>query len=397
MKTGILTAASAAIALACAAPFALAQSSSEVDYDAIAKRVVNESAGVEKGDTVQINGSPSELDMLQALTAAVVAAGGEPIVTISLPQAYKEGVMQAPMENLSVKPEGQMALNKVTDVFINATAIEDPTVFAEVPEERINAVRESNQPMSEQFATLRARSVDVGQSGGIPTAAYSESVGADHAAMRTMFFKALAVSPETIAKRGKPVKQAMKPGTTVRVTSEAGTDLTFMLADKPSRVSTGVAADNDVGSGIAAAYLPAGDFYACIDPSSVNGTLANPYSRFRGTPVEGLRMSFENGSLTDMSASSGEDVISAYFDSLDDASKQVSLINIGLNPESQPLQGSTYRSWEMSGVTTVYMGNATWAGCGNPAEGSFASHLNGTTVKAGDTTVVADGSLSTGS
>ncbi|WP_084397905.1 aminopeptidase [Henriciella aquimarina] len=417
MKTFINKTAAAVIAAACAASASSAQSTQAntgnsattntgdaiatssdeeaVDYDAIAERVVMDAAGVQPGDVVLITGSPSELAMLEALVAQAEIAGGDVITTVNLPNAYHKAIMEAPAENLSTPPTGYLALHEAVDVFINATAIDDPGLFSDVPEERINLVREADKPLAEQFATLRARSVDVGQAGGIPTKAYAESVGADYGAMRSMFFGALQVSPETISARGSAIQDTMESGTAVTVTSPAGTDLSFTLADKPSRVSSGRAADNDVGEGIASAYLPAGDFYACIAPESVSGTLVAPSASFRGTKLKDISMTFAEGEMTAMSAAQGQATLENYFDSLDAPSKKLSVINIGLNPESHMLDGSSYRSWEMAGMTTLVLGNAVWAGCDNLAEGGFSLHLDGTTVTAEDTTVVEAGALAT--
>ena len=94
-----------------------------------------------------------------------------------------------------------------------------------------------------------------------------------------------------------------------------------------------------------------------------------------------------------MTADEGVEGMQRYFAELDDASKKLSLINIGLNPESRPLKGSDYVSWEMSGVPTVLVGNAKWAGCETGGEGGHAVHQPGATLTAGTAEVIKDGNL----
>lgn len=372
---------------------ATADTKAGVDFDAIARRVVTESAEVKPGEVVVINGSIGEPKLLEALQAAVMTAGGHPIVAVNFPRAEKRFLTDAPMEYLRQPSKSGLALINAADVFISANGVEDPALFADVDEARLNASREANQAVAEAATAKRARSVDIGQSGGIPTAAYAKSRGADYDAMRAMFFKALAVPTATIAQRGAVVSGKMKAGQQVRLRSASGTDLTFTLASTRPRVSTGKASDNDTGQGQASAFLPAGDFYACVDPASATGVLVSPTDRFRGKPVKNLRITFQNGAIASLAADEGLEGIQRYFAELDDASKKLSMINIGLNPESRPLKGSDYVSWEMSGVPTVLVGNAKWAGCENGGEGGLTVHQLGATLTVGGAEVVKDGNL----
>lgn len=114
---------------------------------------------------------------------------------------------------------------------------------------------------------------------------------------------------------------------------------------------------------------------------------------FRGKTIRNLRITFQNGLATAITADEGGEALNAYFAQLDEPSKRLSLINIGLNPESRPLEGSDYLSWEMAGVPTIQIGNAQWAGCDNGGEGGVIAHVTQATVAAGETPVVNDGSL----
>lgn len=364
-----------------------------VDYDAIATRVVTESAGVKPGEIVVINGTLAEPKLLEALTGAVALAGGHPIVTVDFPSVDKKFVSQAPEQYLRQQSRGELALIEAGDVFINASAVEDPGLFADVDDARLNIVREANQAVSQAAMRKRARAVSIGQSGGIPTAAFAKSQDADYGDMRAMFLRALAVPAATIAERGRAVTGRMQPGSTVRVRTADGTDLTFRLAGKPPRVSTGRASDNDTGTGRAETWLPAGDYYACVEPNSASGVLVTSRQSFRGSRIGNLRITFQNGLATSITAESGGEALDRYLAQLDEAAKRMSLINIGLNPESRPLEGSHYLSWEMAGVPTVVLGNSQWAGCEHGAEDSFDVHLAQATLAAGETPVIDNGAL----
>ena len=114
---------------------------------------------------------------------------------------------------------------------------------------------------------------------------------------------------------------------------------------------------------------------------------------FRGKTIRNLRITFQNGLATAMTADKGGEALKAYWAQLDEPSKRLSLINLGLNPESRPVEGSNYLSWEMAGVPTMQIGNAQWAGCDNGGEGGLSAHVAQATVAAGNTPVVNNGAL----
>ena len=363
------------------------------DYSAVARRVVRESAAVKPGEVVVINGDASELKLLEALVEEVQLAGGSPLVSLNFPRANKRALMESSPEFLRLPPKAGLAVIEAGDVFISASAVEDPNLYSDVDETRLSVVRQANQAITRAISQKRGRSVDIGQTGGIPTAAYAKNQNADHAEMRNMFFKALAVPSTVIAQRGSAVSQKMQSGQMVRLRSAGGTDVTFRLAASKPRVSTGRAADNDTGQGMANAFLPAGDFYACVDPSSANGTVVAPEGTFRGKSTKNVRLTFKAGSLVSVTADDGGEALTRFFSQLDADSKKMSLINIGLNPESRPLKGSKYLSWEMDGVPTVVVGNSLWAGCQQGGQDSYSVHQAGATLAAGNAEVVRNGTL----
>jgi leucyl aminopeptidase (aminopeptidase T) len=199
----------------------------EPDYDAIAGSLVNESAGVQPGEVVLINGNPHQVDLMAAIQVAVARAGGQPILVLNIPEANKRVVMETAMEHLERLPTGFLLLNRIADVNINVGSVQDPNLFADVPEERLAATRAAGAPLSEAFSNMRTRNVSLGQTGGIPTEAYAASMGADPREMTEIFWQAVAVSPSDLAAEGEAVTGKLTAGAEVRVTSAAGTYLTL--------------------------------------------------------------------------------------------------------------------------------------------------------------------------
>ena len=368
-------------------------SSAFAGYDETAERIVNQSLAVKPGEIVLINGNASDIDLMGAMQVAVNKAGGETILQVGIPSANKRSIMETPMEYLSQVRTGQLTLVRMVDAVINVASIAEPGLFADVPEERLAATRQAGAALNTAFTNTSIRSVTLGQTGGVPTDAYAKSINADPKAMKDMFWKAVSVEPDALAMTARKISSMLAPGAKARIKTDDGTDLTFKIGTHGSRINAGRTADVGASQGGSSVWLPAGEAYTCIDVDSASGTVFIPSMQFRGKPVTDLKMSFKNGKMTGMSAGSNEKMLKEYFASTDDATKHLSVLSVGLNRESQPIEGSDYRSWEMGGMVTLGLGNNGWAGGDNNSDGAFTAHVLGSTLEIGRTKVVSDGAL----
>lgn len=391
MKRTNKTVRAACIVALVAAALASPGLAADADYDSIADNVVNQSLEIRPGEIVLINGNPAQIELMGALQVAVAKAGGQPVVQLTIPEANKRAVMETPMEHLGRLPTAGLMQLRMADAVINVTSIQDPQLFSDVPEERLAALREAGAPLNDAFRTTAVRTVTLGQTGGIPTAAFSESMGAEHGAMTGMFWQAVDVGSDQLAASGHEVAGMLEPGATVRLTSDAGTDLTFKIDDLPARINAGRTADVVQASGPANVWLPAGEAYACVDAASASGKLVVPHTVFRGKPIENLELTFADGKVTGMSAASGGEMLEKFFDASSAKTRHLSVVDVGLNPHSQPT--AKYASWEMGGMVTVGLGNNAWAGGDNNADGAVSFHLTGATLEVGGKPIVAGGKL----
>ena len=130
-------------------------------------------------------------------------------------------------------------------------------------------------------------------------------------------------------------EQAMR-GSEVRVTTPAGTDISFRIGDRPVTKQDGDASaaraqralnliDREV-------ELPAGAIRVAPLEVSVHGTIAFPPSVWGGITVEGLVLTFESGRVVDARAEQGLDAAVAEMDSAGDAGRAFREFALGFNP-----------------------------------------------------------------
>ncbi len=380
----------AVIGLLATPVLAVAQAS---DFDSIAEKIVHQSLAVQPGEVIVINGGPTEIALMGALQVAVAKAGGQALLQLNIPEANKRTLMETPLEHLKRLPTAGLLVTRLADAFINVGSIQDPDLMADVPEERLAAARQAGMPLNDAFRTATFRSVALGQTGGIPTAAFAASEGADYQTMQDMFWQAVNVAPNEIGERAQQIAALLTANTEVHLTSAAGTDLTFTIHSIPARINAGRTADVIQASGPAQVWLPAGEAYATVLHNSASGTLVVPHMKFRGVPLTNLRVTFEGGRVTDLTAETNAEMIQEYISASSPKTKLLSLVDVGVNPHSQPIEGSEYLSWEMGGMVTVGIGNNAWAGGDNDADAALTFHIAGATLSIGGKTVVRDGKL----
>ncbi len=363
------------------------------DYESIADNVVNQSVEIQPGEVVIISGGQTEIELMESLQVAVAKAGGQPIVLLNLPRANKRAIMETPMEHLERTPTAGLLQARMADAFINVASVQDPKLFADVPEERLAATRQAGAVLSDALRNVRFRSVSLGQTGGIPTEAYAASQSADYETMVNMFWKAISVPPDRLAEAGRKVVDMLRPGARLHLTSAAGSDLSFTVDQLQPRINAGRSGDVLTATGPSSVWLPAGEAYACVKGGSASGTLVVPQTTFRGMDVENLELKFENGRITSLSAETHEEALRKFFDSSSPESQDLSVIDVGLNPDSRTLEGSHYRSWEMGGMVTLQVGNNSWAGGSNNADAGLSFHVASATLTIDGKKVVGNGEL----
>jgi len=122
----------------------------------------------------------------------------------------------------------------------------------------------------------------------------------------------------------------------VRVTTPAGTDISFEVADRPVTRQDGDAsaarmaeARNLIDREV---ELPAGAARVLPVLESVAGTIAFPPALWAGARAEGVVLTFEGGRVVDVRADSGEEGVIAELDAAGEAGRTFRELAVGLNP-----------------------------------------------------------------
>ena len=171
--------------------------------------------------------------------------------------------------------------------------------------------------------------------GGGAVALPGQPLPAAHLIEATYQHAILETDYAALAEKQRRFARAMRGGE-VRVSNDAGTDIRFRIGDRPINFQDGDASAARAGQGVVLIdreiELPAGVIRVAPIEDSVNGTIAFPPSQWAGRPVTGLRLTFEQGRVVDVTAASGRDAVLAEMDAAGPAGRAFRELGLGFNP-----------------------------------------------------------------
>lgn len=364
------------------------------DFASVSTKVVNQSLQVKPGETVLITGTPAEIPLMEALYVEVSKAGGKPYVQLILPEAQKKALLETPDQYLKMPGTFELIQARAVDCIINTGSTQNPQLFADVPEEKLAASRSASYVLQDAMTLPRFRMVSIGQTGGIPTETFARYKNASYEDMLSMFWKSVDADYDKLRMDGESIRARFAGDAEVKMTTPQGTNLAFRLSKVPPRVNSGLSFNNNpTPTGMTAAWLPAGEVYAPVEPGSANGTLVVPEIDIRGQSIKNLKLRFTNGRITDIQADNNVNFVKTMLGSAKGDADMLSLFDIGINRNSQPLQNSSYYSWEMGGMVTLSTGDNAWAGGSTKSDVGLSFHVPGATVTINGKPVVDKGKL----
>jgi leucyl aminopeptidase (aminopeptidase T) len=232
--------------------------------------------------------------------------------------------------------------------------------------------------------------VNIGN-GMYPTKGAAARLGVAFEALQPMFWEAVFTSPAQLQEKAASVRQALEAGGELRITHPNGTDLTMRIEGRPVFDSDGVVSAEDEARGGAAlsVWLPAGEVFLAPVPGTA-GQLVVDREVWEGEEIRGLRMTFQNGQMTTMTAESGIGKLQGDYAAAGEGKDLFALVDIGINPGLNPAE---LLNWMPAGMVTVGIGNNTWAGGDNNCQFGFDPHLPGATVTVDGVAIVENGEL----
>lgn len=291
-----------------------------LNWRAVAERLVERMA-LTRGERVFLLAAPGEADsLILPLRAAIRGAGGVDLGALSTrgdePQAWATDWTRESHGLTGAALESHVRSADLGIMLPGATPAD--TAYA-----AMQAVLRSGKGRTIHFHWAGAYGMD-----GVLQLVTAQRAALYERVLQHTDYRALA------AAQGR-LDDAMR-GQTIRVTTPAGTDISFQIGDRPVTKQDG---DASLGRARRArnlidreVELPAGAIRVAPMEESVNGTIAFPSGEWGGERVEGLVMTFAKGRLVRFTTNTGRAGVERELASGGDAARAFREFALGMNP-----------------------------------------------------------------
>jgi leucyl aminopeptidase (aminopeptidase T) len=366
---------------------------SAADRAAVAANMAR-AALIESGDHVLITGSVRDAELLEDLAVETMKLGGQPLIAMGSQRLGRRSYDEVPASFDTLTPTLDLALVNTFGVQLSVDIGESDSAFAGVSPERIAARSKAQVPVGTAFVRRGVRTVSLGN-GLYPTAVLARRLGVPQSDLANVFWRAVAMAPESIQARGAGARAALAGGRRVTITAPNGTNFSFAVDGAKTALSDGALTAQGLRQGGAARYtwLPAGELQAPPVVGTAEGKIVIDKVVVRGTDVVGLTLLFSRGRLTSMTATSGLEPLQASYDAAGGAKDSFAGIDLGLNPEVKLPLNTGRIVWMAAGAVTIGFGDNQGTGGSNVSDFSMFGAIPGATVSVDGRAIIENGVL----
>ncbi|MFC7071089.1 aminopeptidase [Halobaculum lipolyticum] len=276
-----------------------------------AETIVEHSIELEAGDDLVIH-LPSEAeDLAVALHEYAGDIGANPVYLNNSTRADR-AFLRAREDDFEL-PEHKLALFEAADAFVIARGGGNVSETVDVDPETTAAHNRATRPVQQ------ARLSKTWCLTQFPTEGRAQLAGMSTEEYENFVYDAVSLDWEAQAEFQQQMVDRLNDAEEVRIESGEETDVTMSIA--------GNSALNDDGK----ANLPGGEVFTAPVKESVNGTVHFDLPLYRqGREIEDVRVTFEDGRVTEFSAGRNEDVLEGVFNT-DENARYLGELGIGMN------------------------------------------------------------------
>lgn len=288
-------------------------------YAQLARTLVHFSTHLKPGEKVLIEATNIPDAMIGALMDASVDAGAIPIVDKKTEYLRRKlldvGEDEQAEERIRLTADFEAYRMAKMDAYIGLRGSHNITELAGVTPERMKMFEKLLfTPVHREIRVKKTKWVVLRW----PTPSMAQQAGMSTEDFEDFYFRVCTADYAAMTKAVQPLKALMNRTDKVRITA-AGTDLSFSIKDIPAVECTGNM------------NIPDGECFTAPVRDSVNGTIAfNSPTIYRGTPFDNIKLTFENGRVSEFSCSN-EEAMAAILDA-DEGARYIGEFAIAFHP-----------------------------------------------------------------
>ncbi len=279
-----------------------------------AEVLVDWSARVESGDNVAVLVDEGAHELAVAV-AEKLGERGANLLTVYRSDEVERAFLRGHDDNFDENPTHELAMYENADVVLRLAGSTNTTAKADVPGETEQAHRKSRMGVREaRFETDWVSTLH-------PTRAYAQQAGMSYEEYQKFVYDAVLQDWESLADEMANMKTILDEGSEVRIVKE-GTDLTMSVEERTAVNSCATVAYDSHN-------LPSGEVFTAPHATEGEVFFDVPMTH-RGTRIQNVHLTFEDGDVVDFSAEVGEEVLADILDT-DEGARKLGELGIGMN------------------------------------------------------------------
>lgn len=303
----------------------------DVDFEEVARKIVNTCLRIKKDETIYIRGRSDNLHFCEVLALQCRKIGAYPLIeAISDDYRYRD-LTETPIEVIKHAPRHFLSAIKETDVFFSVgVEPKDPERFKDIPEEREAARRLFSKEVIDLFTEFpEKRRAGI----GFPTQEQAVLYNIDFEYFHDMFWKAMNIDYRDLSENARKLREIIRDSSEIHITTEKGTDLHLNIEGRRISLDDGIIDDEDMETGNRLLNLPTGEVYTTPHENEVQGKVVFDVAFHRGNRMEDIEVEFKNGIAKPIKARKGFSLFEQVLQNATGDRYRIGELGIGLNPE----------------------------------------------------------------
>jgi len=336
---------------------------------------------VNKGENVFIRGGLYSRDLLEEIGLCIYRNGGIPFISYTSDK-YMKTIYHDPsigVNTIELTPQHYLNLIKHIDAYIVIEPLEDPSINANAPREKVDAVQKSKTAIREVLYGFKEEYAP-GKKwcyAAWPSKKAAEYYKIDYALYEKFIVDGMSIPSERMNEITTHLGSFFDNAKKVYVSDDNGTDFWVSIENRKKILNDGVISDEQIELGDLGGNLPAGEVFFPPQEKLGEGRLFCPLTKDRISDkiIKNVDLSFKDGKLEMEKVSADtnlEDLIASfkYCEDLDKKSGvpeirtyNVAELGIGCNPEITKAIGYILTDEKINGSVHVAFGfNSSFGG-----------------------------------
>lgn len=314
--------------------------------------LLNYSIGLQKGESILIQGEVSTLPLIRACYRAALQLGGHPVVRLGDPELREISLKYSSDEQLQYIPPETKVLYETVDAVLTVMGTENTRNLSGIPAERIQFSTRARAPLTKIFFERMKQGTMRWCGSLFPTTGNAQEANMSLSDYQDFVFNACKLYDDAPIDRWQEVDKQQE-----RICKILDGKKTFHVKSRDTDLRMRIEGRKWVNCS-GKVNFPDGEVFTGPIEDSVEGHIRFSFPGiYSGRAIEDIRLRFEKGKVVEATAAQGEDLLLQLLDT-DPGARFVGEIAVGTNYNIQRFTRNMLFDEKIGGTVHLAVGRS---------------------------------------